>query len=392
MKFSTLKKQNKHSGFTLLELLIVIAIIAILSVALVIVLNPSEALKKSRDSQRMSDLATLKTAIGIYTVNTPSPNMAGASNAGCKGTASDEAWTNSDFIYYSYPSETSITDTTLDGATFTTGGASQVSSANLGLNTGSGWLPINFSSISGGSPISSLPVDPVNTIADPAKPTSSDLVYRYICLEKNLTYEIDATLESEAYTITDNKMTKDGGNNDLYYEVGTNLGVFNEENSALVAIGDTYQGGIVAYILQTGDSGYDTNVQHGIIATQNNQSTGIFWHSVDSDVIGTTSTIIGSGNTNTVAIMGVYGTENNAAKLCSDLNLGDKLDWYLPSKDELNKLYENRSFVGGFINDEYWTSTEYNSWYAWKQNMVTGGQYQTGGKSSLKYVRCVRSF
>ena len=57
MSHNLVKKPAK--GFTLLELLIVIAIIAVLSVILVLVLNPAETLKKSRDTQRMSDLSTL---------------------------------------------------------------------------------------------------------------------------------------------------------------------------------------------------------------------------------------------------------------------------------------------------------------------------------------------
>ena len=47
---------HSRKGFTLLELLIVIAIIAILSVVLVIVLNPAETLRKSRDAQRHDHL------------------------------------------------------------------------------------------------------------------------------------------------------------------------------------------------------------------------------------------------------------------------------------------------------------------------------------------------
>ncbi|MEI7765624.1 MAG: prepilin-type N-terminal cleavage/methylation domain-containing protein, partial [bacterium] len=73
---------QKTKGFTLLELLIVVAIIGVLSVALVMVLNPSEMLKKSRDAQRISDLTALKKAIEIYKTNIPSAKLAGANNTG----------------------------------------------------------------------------------------------------------------------------------------------------------------------------------------------------------------------------------------------------------------------------------------------------------------------
>ncbi|MCL5016232.1 MAG: type II secretion system GspH family protein, partial [Patescibacteria group bacterium] len=43
-------KVNERSSFTLIELLIVIAIIGILASALVLVLNPSQLLSQSRDS------------------------------------------------------------------------------------------------------------------------------------------------------------------------------------------------------------------------------------------------------------------------------------------------------------------------------------------------------
>lgn len=228
-----MKDLKSQRGFTLLELLIVIGILATLSVALVIVLNPSEIIAKSRDSQRISDLTTLKKAIGIYQVTTPNPKMAGTDNTGCKGTAFGTTWQlNTDYIYYSLPTESgTITGKALDGVTFTTGGASQVAKANLGKVDGTGWLPINFTTMSGGSPISALPVDPVNTIADLANPKSTDLVYRYICTEKDLTYEIHATLESTAYTVTDNKMQNDGGSANEYYEVGTSLNLLATEGA-----------------------------------------------------------------------------------------------------------------------------------------------------------------
>ena len=57
---------RKNLGFTLIELLVVIAIIAILAVVVVLTLNPAQLLAQSRDSNRISDMATLKSAIGLY--------------------------------------------------------------------------------------------------------------------------------------------------------------------------------------------------------------------------------------------------------------------------------------------------------------------------------------
>lgn len=219
------KNLTKKRGFTLLELLIVIAVIAVLSVILVLVLNPAETLKKSRDSQRMSDLATIKTALGLYATSTSSPVM-GETNTACKGTtASESAYASGDKIYYSYPSDTpgaTISDTTFDGQT-TNLTNKQVTNAALSATDGTGWLPVNLSVLSGGSPISNLPIDPINTIASVSSTTATDFVYRYVCSEKTLKYEIDARLESTAFTVDDNRMSKDGGNNANYYEVGTDL-------------------------------------------------------------------------------------------------------------------------------------------------------------------------
>src|SRR5437867_2269882 len=66
-------KKRNHKGFTLLELLIVIAIIAILSAVTVIVLNPAEMLRKARDSRRISDMSNIRTAIAIWLTTTSTP-------------------------------------------------------------------------------------------------------------------------------------------------------------------------------------------------------------------------------------------------------------------------------------------------------------------------------
>lgn len=222
-KINYFMKRKKEGGFTLLELLIVIAIIAILSVALVLVLNPAETLKKARDSQRISDLSTLKTAIGLY-MTSVSPAYIGGTvdNNLCKATPTT-AWDSTAKISYSYTG-TAITDTTLDGGS--TAAFRQLSTpATAAVTSGTGWIPVNFGAIAGGSPISNIPVDPINTVAAIDGITSADLVYRYGCSVTPLAYEIDAQMESDAYKTTDDKRASDGGNNDSYYETGTNLSI-----------------------------------------------------------------------------------------------------------------------------------------------------------------------
>jgi len=215
-----------QKGFTLLELLIVLSVIVILAVALILVINPAETLKKSRDSQRISDLTTLKTALGIYTTSKTPVLLDNGTNSTCKSGAGAGTYGAGSKIYYSYPNSApgaAITATSLDGGAASVPAPGQVTNANLNNTDGTGWLPVNFGGITGGSPISALPADPVNSIAAVGAPTNSDFVYRYVCSSTSLTYEIDVPLESTAYTVDDNRMSKDGGNNTNYYEVGTNL-------------------------------------------------------------------------------------------------------------------------------------------------------------------------
>ncbi|TAN57748.1 prepilin-type N-terminal cleavage/methylation domain-containing protein [Patescibacteria group bacterium] len=230
-------RQSKTKGFTLLELLIVITILAILAVIIIFVLNPAETLKKSRDVQRMSDLATLKNSIALYMTTVSSPTLASTddtgtartnfSNTACQDTAVGTFATGSDRIYYSLASAggdgTEITDLTLDDTTFTTTfGATQVTSANNSLTDGLGWIPVKLSNIVGGSPISNLPTDPTNTVATVSTVAFTDLVYRYACSNVSgiLNYEINARLESTEFA---SKMTQDGGDNASLYESGTSV-------------------------------------------------------------------------------------------------------------------------------------------------------------------------
>ena len=147
-------------------------------------------------------------------------------------------------------------------------------------------------------------------------------------------------------------------------------------------IGDKSQGGIVAYIDNTGE--------HGIIAAPEDQSAGIRWINRTYSIAGT-GTAIGTGQDNTTKIVQIQGDGIYAAQLCDDLVLDGYNDWFLPSKDELKVLYENKNLIGGFTSDYYWSSSEYNKNYVWIQSFDDG--YQTKSSNDELYrVRCVREF
>jgi hypothetical protein len=163
-------------------------------------------------------------------------------------------------------------------------------------------------------------------------------------------------------------------------------------NPVPVAIGDSYGGGIVAYILQSGDDGYEVNVQHGLIAAIADASLKWKWSNIIDTSVGTTGTAIGTGQANTTTIVGQNDCTSGAAKLCDDLTEGGYSDWFLPSKDELNQLYLNQVVIGGFVDYSYWSSSEDTAIHAWAQGFdVVGPQYSSNKYVSLQ-VRAVRAF
>ncbi len=150
-------------------------------------------------------------------------------------------------------------------------------------------------------------------------------------------------------------------------------------------VGEIYGGGIIFYVDGTG--------KHGLIAPTSNhdQSTGTEW-GCNGITIGGTSTDIGTGNANTIAIVNGCTDDGIAAEICYNSSHSGYNDWYLPSFHELNLLYEQRAlFI--FADALYWSSSEVNSLGAWAKNLTTGFSfsYQNKDHGAIR-VRAIRSF
>ncbi len=61
------KNIKKNQGFTLIEILVVIGIVAILAAIVIIAINPSRQFKQARDTQRTANVNAILNAIGQYT-------------------------------------------------------------------------------------------------------------------------------------------------------------------------------------------------------------------------------------------------------------------------------------------------------------------------------------
>ena len=110
-------------------------------------------------------------------------------------------------------------------------------------------------------------------------------------------------------------------------------------------------------------------------------------------ILGADRTAIATGAQNTIDIMNGCSEAGIAARLCGDLVLGGYSDWYLPSRDELNKLFLNLSYqVALYESTHYWSSTELDSDNAWIQDFNSGLPAVNNFKVDGSGVRAVRAF
>jgi hypothetical protein len=134
--------------------------------------------------------------------------------------------------------------------------------------------------------------------------------------------------------------------------------------TAGVLVGKSYQGGKITYVLAPGDPGYILGEFHGLIAgidtIDNSQKE---WGCRGTLIFGADGEELGTGNQNTIDIMAGCAQPDRAARFCGDLVLNGYSDWYLPSRVELQILWENRTALGTLYGI-YWSSTQFDEFRA----------------------------
>jgi hypothetical protein len=167
------------------------------------------------------------------------------------------------------------------------------------------------------------------------------------------------------------------------------------EHTPIATVGDLRAGGIVFWVNPSDN-------KHGLVCAIEDQSTGIQWYNGNYTTTGATGIAIGTGSANTTAIIANQGaTETEyAAGLARAYGGGGYTDWFLPSKEELDQMYQNRATINStatansgsnFTNSYYWSSTEYDTNFAWRQIFNVGDQ-SSFYKGFTLSVRPVRAF
>ena len=135
----------------------------------------------------------------------------------------------------------------------------------------------------------------------------------------------------------------------------------------------------------------DAEGLHGLEAAPEDQTEGTSWGCYSTLLPGAYDTQVNAGPQNTGNTVAGCADAGHAAKLANNYWLNGYNDWYLPSKDELNLMYQQREQLGSFADEVYWSSSQLSRFLAWSQYFADGTQ-DAARKYLPQRVRAIRSF
>lgn len=175
----------------------------------------------------------------------------------------------------------------------------------------------------------------------------------------------------------------------LFYDRGTSYGVYKINDSGYP---ERIDGAV------DDDSAGSLNWRY-LICDSANLSERRKWGPYDTDEGMTDAKYedFGYGLPNTEALISKYGGKSSYIwqLVQNKRNATDGKKWFVPSKDELNIIYQNKDIIvnasgGSFPTDyAYWSSSENNSRYAWNQAFSNGNPFGNGKRNTL-YCRLLR--
>ena len=160
----------------------------------------------------------------------------------------------------------------------------------------------------------------------------------------------------------------------------------------LVYIGQELEGGIVFYIDETGE--------HGLVAAFENIVNPApvqyyQWGCFGQLINGADGQAIGTGYQNTLDIVAGCSETPIAASEALAYESEGYSDWYLPSKEELEEIYNTIGHgaenIANFDTSLYWSSSEGSNFDAWDVNFIDGESFGYTKNNAFK-VRPIRSF